>query len=96
MRAIFNWLQALFAHNNQSWIAQILTGAGLGIITIVGFTQFIDYYKDRAIAQFGQLGPVSGLLGLSGVDKAISIVIGAYCAAVYIKTFAKGLKVAQK
>ncbi len=92
----FTKLQNLLFANNKSWLAQILAGAGLGIASTAAFTAFVTYYKTQAIANLGQLGLVSGILGLSGLDTAISIVIGSYLASVYIKTFASGLKVIKK
>lgn len=94
--SFFNGLKTLLANNNKSWLGQILAGAGLGLASTAIFTGFVDYYKSQALANFGQLGAVSGLLGLSGIDKAISIIVGAYLASIYIKTFAVGLKVVQK
>jgi|TARA_R110000751_G_scaffold84711_1_gene169302 hypothetical protein len=92
----FTKLQNVLFAGNKSWLSQILTGAGLGLVSTAVLTTFIDYYKSQAIANLGQLGLVSGILGLSGLDKALSIVIGAYLAGVYIKTFAAGLKVVKK
>ncbi|OOS02664.1 hypothetical protein B0189_10015 [Moraxella cuniculi] len=82
--------------NNRNWFAQVMAGVGFGVITVVGTTSFVDYYKVKAIEEFGKLGAFSGLLGLAGVDKAISIIIGAYIANVYIKTFASTLKVVKR
>lgn len=96
MGRIFSALATLFANNNKSWLAQVLMGAGLGLVSITALTSFVDYYKAQALANLGQLGTVTGLLGLAGVDKAISIIVGAYLASMYIKTFAAGLKVAKK
>lgn len=96
MSKIFIWLQTLFANNNSSWIAQILTGAGLGLASMVAFNTFVDYYKAQSLAAFGQLGSVSGLLGIAGVDRSISIILGAYLASLYIKQFAAGLRVIKK
>lgn len=95
-KVLFKWLNNLLRVNNQNWLAQILAGGGIGLATIAGLNIFIDYYKSMALSEFGQLGAVSGLLGLAGVDKAISIIIGAYLASVYIKTFASGLRVIRK
>ncbi|RKW98341.1 DUF2523 domain-containing protein [Corynebacterium diphtheriae] len=44
----------------------------------------------------GNIGAVSGLLGIAGVDKSISIILGAYFASLYIKQFAAGLRVIKK
>lgn len=92
----FTKLQNVLFAGNKSWLSQVLTGAGLGLVSTAVLTTFIDYYKSQAIANLGQLGLVSGILGLSGLDKALSIVIGSYLAGVYIKTFAAGLKVVKK
>lgn len=92
----FTKLQSLLFAGNKSWLSQVLAGAGLGLASMTVLTVFVDYYKSQAIANIGQLGLVSGILGLSGMDKAISIVIGAYLASMYIKTFAAGLKVVKK
>lgn len=96
MKSLFNWFATFLKANNQSWLGQVLTGAGLGLITIAALQKFSSYYKDQALSAFGELGAVTGLLGLAGVDKAISIVIGAYLAGVYIKTYASSLKVIKK
>nr|WP_193215997.1 DUF2523 family protein [Psychrobacter sp.]QJS05423.1 putative membrane protein [Psychrobacter sp.] len=92
----FTKLQSVLFAGNKSWLAQILTGAGLGLVTMGALTGFVEYYKANAIANLGQLGLVSGILGLSGLDTSISIIIGSYLAGVYIKTFAAGLKVIKK
>lgn len=92
----FTKLQNILFSGNKSWLSQVLTGAGLGLATTAALTGFVTYYKSQAIANLGQLGLVSGILGLSGLDTAISIVIGSYLASVYIKTFASGLKVIKK
>lgn len=96
LKTLFTYLHTLLNNISQSWLGQVLTGAGLGLVTIGGVNAFVDYYKQQALASFGQLGAISGLMGLSGVDKAISVLIGAYIASVYIKTFAVGLKVVKK
>lgn len=95
-KVLFEWLSTLLRNNNKSWLSQILVGSGVGLATTVGLNLFIDYYKEIAIYQFGKLGAVSGLLGLAGIDKAISVIIGAYLASVYIKTIASGLRVVQR
>ena len=94
--SFFTKMQNVIFAGNKSWLSQVLTGAGLGLVTTAALTGFVDYYKSQAIANLGQLGLVSGILGLAGLDTAISIVIGAYLAGVYIKTFAAGLKVVKK
>ncbi len=96
MRAFFASLATFFANNNRSWIAQILTGAGLGLASMAAFGVFLEYYKNLALSNFGNVGAVAGLLGIGGVDKSISIILGAYFASLYIKQFAAGLRVIKK
>lgn len=96
MRTLMGLLKTTLANNNQSWLVQVLAGAGLGLASTASFGVFIDYYKVKTIASLGQLGAVSGLLSLAGMDKAISIIIGAHMASVYINTFASSLKLVKK
>lgn len=92
MGSLMALLRTVLSNSNKSWLIQVLTGAGLGLATTASFTTFIDYYKLKTINELGQLGAVSGLLSIAGLDKAISIIIGAYMASVYINTFASSLK----
>lgn len=95
-KSLYNLIVNILRSNNNNWFAQIFAGSAVGIATISGLDIFVDYYKSRALAEFGNLGSVSGLLGLAGLDKAVSIIIGAYIASVYIKTFAVGLRMIKK
>lgn len=94
--SFFKYLKEILTSNNKDWLGQVLKGAGLGLATTAIFNSFIDYYKYKALSEFGQLGAVTGILGLSGIDKAISIIIGSYLASIYIKTFATGLRVVKR
>ena len=96
MGSFFASIATLLTNNNKSWIAQILTGAGIGLVSVIGMDTFVDYYKQQALSSLGSVGTITGLLGIAGVDRCISIIIGAYLASVYIKTFATGLKAVKK
>ena len=95
-RSLFSLIIETFKINNKSWLGQVLAGAGIGLASTASLNFFVDYYKAKALVEFGNLGAFSGLLGLAGIDKAASIIIGAYIASVYIKTFASALKVVKK
>ncbi len=86
-------LQNLLTVNNKSWLAQVMNGAGLGLVSATSFISFIDYYKGKMIAETGNLGLVSGILGISGLDVGFSMVLSAIFSSIYIKQFASGLKV---
>lgn len=89
---IVSVIGTLLANATKSLINKALLGAGIGLATTVGLNSFVDYYKTKTIAEFGQLGAVSGLLHLSGLDKAISIIIGAYMCVAYFTLATQGLK----
>lgn len=60
---------------------RVLAGMGLGLFTSAISLTIINYYIAKILSSI-QLGGVLsfgvGLLGLAGVDKALSIIIGAY------------------
>lgn len=59
-------------------IKKLLIGAGLGLAAATFFKVLIQMYVDRAVQNIGALpGTVLQLLGLFGLDKALSIIIGA-------------------
>ncbi|MFC0819892.1 DUF2523 family protein [Moraxella marmotae] len=95
-RSLFTLLLNAFKVNNKNWFGQVMSGVGFGLATVTGLNIFVDYYKSRALEQFGELGTFAGLLGLAGIDKAVSVIIGAYIASVYIKTFASSLKAVKR
>lgn len=69
----------------QSSLKRVLVGAGLGLGSTFIFLTVINYYvrllighlsSFGTVGQFGQIG--LSLLGIAGVDTALSLVIGAY------------------
>lgn len=73
-------------------IKKLLLGAGLGLISIAIVYTVINYYIAKIISQLNELGALGkvgsiglSLLGIAGVDTAISIVIGAYIVKFTIK-----------
>lgn len=89
-------IATLLANATKHLINKALVGAGLGLAITAGLNTFVDYYKAKTIAQFGQLGAVSGLLHLSGTDRAISIIIGAHMCVVYFTLATQGVKLVKK
>lgn len=89
-------LAALLKNNNGAWLSQVLTGAGLGLASFAALNGFIDYYQAKLLTSMSGMGQVTGLLGIAGVDDAISMIIGAHLASAYIATFAAGVKVVKK
>lgn len=57
----------------------ILTSAGVGLVSSQIILTVVNNLIDMAVAQFGLIS-VAGLLGLAGVDVGMSIIIGAMVA----------------
>lgn len=75
--------------------ARIITSAGIAILGSVTFGQFINYFLDKAIVQLSQIQFV-GLIGLAGIDKAISIYLTAVMIKIYLSTVIQSVKLVKK
>lgn len=78
-------LKKLFDYAITGSIKKMLLGAGLGVASTAISLSIINYYISKvidsvqAVSSFAGLGTaLVSLLGLAGVDVAISIIIGAY------------------
>ncbi len=58
-------------------IAKVLLSTGFGIGTAIYIKQLTDQYIQRAITNLSATADIAGLMALSGMDVALSIVIGA-------------------
>lgn len=79
----------------SNFIARVLLGAGLAFVSSFVFDQYIHYFLNKAYALLPYI-PMSGLLGLAGVDVAISILISALFVRLYLFGLSQGLKVVKK
>lgn len=75
--------------------ARFLTSAGFAVLGAITFDQFINYFVNKAINQLSNI-PMLGLLGVAGIDKAISIMITAALIRVYLSTLVQSLKIVKK
>lgn len=79
----------------SNFVARILTSIGFAVLGSVTFTPFIQYFINKLISQFSQI-PMTGLLGLAGIDTAISVYISAIFIRFYLSTVVQSLKIARK
>ncbi len=77
MPAIF--LRILYAFAG-SFLSRVLHGAGLRLATAGFILTFVNYYIVMAVNSLSGAGVVLGLVGLSGTDVALSIIVGALVA----------------
>lgn len=73
-------------------LKKLLLGAGLSLVSITIVYTVLNYYLDKVLNQLqtlgavGQIGQIGiALMGIAGVDTALSIVIGAYIVKFTIK-----------
>ena len=60
-------------------LKRLLLGAGVGLTSGAVILVIFNYYLTMMVSSFDALdADYIGLLGLMGVDKAVSIVVGAY------------------
>lgn len=63
----------------HSGIKRLLLGAGLGLTSGAVVLVVFNYYLTKFINTFDMIdSDYIGLLGLMGVDKAVSMIVGAY------------------
>lgn len=89
------FLVGLLTWAMSGFIARILTGAGLALLGSISFSAFINYFIDKLLSQLSHI-PFIGLLGLAGIDKAISIMITAVLIRVYLSTVVQSVKIVKK
>lgn len=81
-----------------AWIGPLavraLVGLGFSAVSYVGISAAFDAVAGNVRAQFGALGDYSGLLGLTGVDDAVEIVLAAWIGRLAIVTATKALRIA--
>lgn len=88
-------LVAIVSWAMSNFFAKILTSIGFAVLGAMTFTHFIEYFINKAINQLGSI-PMIGLLGIAGVDTAISIMITSVMIKVYLSTVVQSLKIVKK
>lgn len=71
--ALSKLIQGLFTGLGATVLTSLGIGFASGAITLV----VVNYYIGKIVAQAGFLGDMAAILHLGGLDKAVSIIIGA-------------------
>lgn len=85
-------LSGLFAWAMSGFVARVLAGAGLAILGSVTLGVFVNYFINKALSIMGNI-PMIGLLGVAGVDTAISTMIAGAMIKLYLSSVMQGVKV---
>lgn len=77
--SFFTNLKAVLDIVLSAGLKRVLVGAGVGLVTGAVMLVVFNYYVTMLVNEFQAIdSSYVGLLGLMGVDKAVSIIIGAY------------------
>lgn len=79
MGGLIGLFSTLLSGFSKTGLKALLTGAGIGIASAGISLIVINYFISKITESTGAIGyGVAGLFGLAGLDKALSIIIGAY------------------
>ena len=93
--SVFSSLSALLVKavsvGSSKTLKNLLTSAGVGLVTSQVVLVVVNSLINKSVAQFGLLS-VIGLLGLSGVDVGLSIIVFALVARATMASSSVGLQ----
>lgn len=76
MKGLSGLLYKVLDIGSNNFVRSFITSMGIGIATGAGIYLLIESYINRAV-QSAESVPYVGLLGLFGIDSALSILLGA-------------------
>ena len=87
-KLIYSFLTLLLG----SSFRRVLVGAGLGLASSVGIKALLDNYITSYISNLNSISSnILSILGLAGIDTAISVIIGALITRATIKSLSLSL-----
>lgn len=89
MGALLTTVLGWFATN---FLGRVLSGAGLALAGNYTFGIFITYFVNKALLYLANI-PMIGMIGLAGVDKAISILITGAMIKIYLSSTSQGISI---
>lgn len=75
-----------------NFLGRVLPGAGLAIAGNYTFGIFINYFISKAMGYIANV-PMIGLIGVAGIDKAISILLTATMIKLYLSSTTSGINI---
>ncbi|MCT9382464.1 DUF2523 family protein (plasmid) [Acinetobacter baumannii] len=70
----------------SGFLRRLLAGAGISLVTSTIILTVINFLLDRFMSDFFVVGNLAGLVGVSGLDKGVSIVFSALIARAIISS----------
>jgi len=87
-----NLIKGLLDSFAQGFLSKMIKGAGISLISGTVILTVINFLIDRFISDFFVVGDLASLVGVSGLDQCISIVISAMIARAMISSTSMSLQ----
>jgi hypothetical protein len=87
-----NLIKGLLDSFSKGFLSKMIKGAGISLISGTVILTVINFLIDRFISDFFVVGDLASLVGVSGLDQCISIVISAMIARAMISSTSMSLQ----
>lgn len=87
-----NLIKGLLDSFAEGFLSKLIKGAGISLISGTVILTVINYLIDRFLSDFFVVGDLAALVGVSGLDQCISIVISAMIARAMIASTSMSLQ----
>ena len=87
-----NLIKGLLDSFAEGFLSKLIKGAGISLISGTVILTVINFLIDRFISVFFVVGDLASLVGVSGLDQCISIVISAMIARAMISSTSMSLQ----
>lgn len=87
-----NLIKGLLDSFAEGFLSKLIKGAGISLISGTVILTVINFLIDRFISDFLVVGDLASLVGVSGLDQCISIVISAMIARAMISSTSMSLQ----
>lgn len=87
-----NLIKGLLDSFAEGFLSKLIKGAGISLISGTVILTVINFLIDRFISDFFVVGDFASLVGVSGLDQCISIVISAMIARAMISSTSMSLQ----
>lgn len=81
-----NLLKGLLDNFAEGFLSKLIKGAGISLISGTVILTVINFLINRFMSDFMIVGDLASLVGVSGLDQCISIIISAFIARAMISS----------
>lgn len=81
-----NLLKSILDSFAEGFLSKLIKGAGISLISGTLILTIINFLIDKFLSDFFVVGDLAALVGVSGLDQCISIIMSAFIARAMIST----------